>query len=148
MKDYLQAQVSGQALTGDEGGEKLYQGALKNFSPAIQEISKQDALLDLTGLDNKMRKHLQWSDTKLLWCLLVFLETQTWAKQSRAPVSDSDNKQHIAAHLRLSLEPKGVSIFTLQGKVEEAVEYAQMYLDINHTECQKVWYKLYTCPDA
>jgi len=51
----------------DEGGEKLYQGAaLKNFSPAIQETSKQEALLDLTGLDDKMREHLKWSDTKLL----------------------------------------------------------------------------------
>jgi len=58
----------------DEGDEKLYQGAaLKNFSPAIQETSKQEALLDLTGLNDKTRERLKWSDTKLLRSLLVDL---------------------------------------------------------------------------
>ena len=149
----------------DEGGEKLYQGAaLKNFSPAIQEKAKQDALLDLTGLDENMRERLKWSDTKLLRSLLVFLETQTWAKRSHAPVTDSDNEddidedcslaevkesvEHIAAHFRLPLEAKEVSFVTLQDEVEEAVEYARTYLDINRTEYRKVWYKLYSCPDA
>ena len=61
----------------DEGGEKLYQSAvLKNFSPETQEMVKRDALRDLTRLDEKMRDHLKWSDTKLLRSLLVFLETQ------------------------------------------------------------------------
>ena len=32
--------------------------ALKNLSPAIQEKSEQDALLDLTRLNEKMREHL------------------------------------------------------------------------------------------
>ena len=86
-------------LTGrikDEGGEKLYQGAaLKNYSPAVQEKSKQDALLDLTGLDEKMRERLKWSYTKLLRSLLVFLETQTWAKRSRPLVADSDSEDDI-----------------------------------------------------
>ena len=149
----------------DEGGEKLYQGAaLKNYSPAVQEKSKQDALLDLTGLDEKMRERLKWSDTKLLRSLLVFLETQTWAKRSRPPVADSDSEddidedsslaevqesvQHIATHFRLPLEAKGVSLISLPDEVEEAVEYARTYLDINRTEYRKVWYKLYSCPDA
>ena len=39
--------------------KKLYQGtALKNLSPAIQKKSKQDALLDLTRLNEKMRERL------------------------------------------------------------------------------------------
>ena len=151
----------------DEGGEKLYQGAaLKNCSPAIQEKSKRDALRDLTGLDQKMRERLQWSDTKLLRSILVFLETQTWAKRSRAPAaiagSDSDDDtdedcslaevkesvEHIAMHFRLPLEAKGVSLVSLQDEVEEAVEYARTYLAIHRTEYRKVWYKLNTCPDA
>jgi hypothetical protein len=71
----------------DEGSEKTHQGAvLKNFSTATQAQSKQDAVKDLTALDEKMRERLKWSDTKLLRSLLVFLETQTWAKQSSAPV--------------------------------------------------------------
>ena len=59
---------------------KLYQGtALKNSSPAIQEKSKQDALLDLTRLNERT------SDNKLLRFLLVFLEIQTWAMRSYGP---------------------------------------------------------------
>jgi len=92
-----------------------------------------------------MREHLKWSNTKLLWPLLVFLRTQTWAKLSHAPVTNSDNKndtdedcslaevresvEYIDAHFRLPLEAKWVSIVTLQDEVEEAVEYAaeQLY---------------------
>jgi len=39
------------------------------------------ALHDLTDLDEKMREYLMWFDVKLLHALLVFLETQLWAKQ-------------------------------------------------------------------
>ena len=129
----------------DEEGKKVYQGApLTNFSPAVQETSKQHALDDLTRLDEKMKERLKWSDIKLLWSLLVFLEIQTWMKQSRAPVNvadtDSDNEddvdqdcslaevkesvEHIATHFRLPLEAKGVLLDSLQDEVEEAVEYA------------------------
>ena len=65
----------------DEGEDKAYQGTvLKNFSPASREKTKQDALTDLTGLNEKMKERLEWSDTKLLRWLLVFLDTQTRAK--------------------------------------------------------------------
>ena len=60
-----------------EGSNKLYQGAvLKNAGPETVEKSKEDALHDLTGFNEKMRERLTWSDTKLLRSLLVFLETQ------------------------------------------------------------------------
>ena len=154
----------------DEEGKKSYQGApLKNFSDSTLESLKQDALHDLTRLDEKMRERLMWSDIKLLRALLVFLETQSWAKRSRqlATVTDSDREDetgdnsddsslaevkesvdHLAAHFRLPLEAKGVSLATLQDEVEDAVEYARTYLDISRTEYRKVWYKLYSCPDA
>ena len=154
----------------DEGGEKLYQGApLKNVSQAIQESLKQDALRDLNRLDEKMRERLKWSDIKLLRSLLIFLETQSWAKRSRQraqPVSENEDEiddddgddsslveikesvEHIATHFRVPLEAKGVSLATLQDEVEEAVEYARAYLDIDRTEYRKVWYKMFSCPDA
>ena len=76
----------------DEGGDKTYQDTvLKNFSPAAREKTKQDALTDLTGLNEKMKERLEWSDTKLLRCLLVILDTQTWAKCSSAPLADRDD---------------------------------------------------------
>ena len=103
-----------------------------------------------------------WSDTNLLRSLLVFLETETYAKWSRAPNSDEDDDidedcslvevreavEKIAAHFRIPLEAKGVSLVTLQDEVEEIVEYARTYLDISCTEYRKVWYKLYSCADA
>ena len=113
-----------------------------------------------------MRERLKWSDIKLLRSLLIFLEMQSWAKRSRATVTDSDNEdevdddddcslaeikesvEYIATHFRLPLEVKGVSLATLQDEIEEAVEYTRTYLDINRTGYRKVWYKLYSCPDA
>ena len=151
----------------DEGSEKVYQGApLRNFTTVTQEKSKQDTLCDLTSLDEKMRERLKWSDTKLLRCLLVFLETKSWAKRSHTPAAHSDNEdnidedsdcslvevkesvEYLAAHFRSPLEAKGLSLFTLQDEIEEIVEYARTYLNIHSTEYRKVWYKLYSCPDA
>ena len=145
----------------DEGRKKSYQGAeLKGYSTATQEKAGKDALGDLTRLNENMRERLKWSDTKLLRSLLVFLETQSWAKQStrgRHLVADSYSEDdiqieedcslvevqacvdHIATHFRLPLEAKGVSIATLQDEVEEAVEYARTYLDIDRTKYHKVW---------
>jgi len=46
----------------DEGGKKFYQGTeLQNFSDAVQVKLKQDAVQDLTRLDEKMREQLMWS---------------------------------------------------------------------------------------
>ena len=147
----------------DEGGDKTYQGTvLKNFSPAAREKTKQDALTDLTGLNEKMKERLEWSDTKLLRCLLVILDTQTWAKCSSAPLADRDDDldedsrldevkksvEHIATHFRLPLGAKGVSLAALSDEIEEAVEYTRTYLVIGRIEYRKVWYKLYSCPDA
>ena len=73
-------------------------------------------------------------------------EDDTEEDCSLAEVKES--VEHIAAHFRLPLEVKGVSFVNLQDQVKEAVEYAQTYLDLNHTEYRKVWYKLYSCPDA
>jgi len=53
----------------------------------------------------------------------------------------------LASNFRVPLEVKGVVIAILQDEVEEAVEYARGYLDIDQSEYQEVWYKLYTCPD-
>ena len=150
----------------EEGGENFYQGAaLSNFSQVVQDNSKQAALQDLSALNEKMKERLKWSDTRLLRSLLVFLDTRAWVKQSRVPVTDTDTDdyqidkdcslaeikasvEHIAAHFRLPLEAKGVSLSGLQDEIEETVEYAGVYLDISRTEYRKVWYKLFCCPDA
>ena len=103
-----------------------------------------------------MKEWLKWSDTKLLRSLLIFFETQSWAKRSRATVTDSDNEdeihdddncslaevkksvEYIATHFRLPLEVKGVLFATLQNEVKEAAEYTRMQMEINRTEYWKV----------
>ena len=80
----------------DEGSEKVYQVAsLRNFTTVTQEKSKQDTLCDLTSLDENLRERLKWSDTKLMPCLLVFLETKSWGKRSHTSATHSDNKDNI-----------------------------------------------------
>ena len=44
---------------------------------------------------------------------------------------DKEVVENIATHFRLPLEARGISIVILQGEVEEIVECAQTYLDIN-----------------
>ena len=56
--------------------------------------------------------------------------------------------EFIATHFRLPLEAKEVSVIAFQDETEEAVEYARAYLDIDSTEYRKIWYKLFSCPDA
>jgi len=45
---------------------------------------------------------------------------------------------YLASHFRIPLEAKGVVVAALQDEVEDAVEYARRYLDIDCTEYQKV----------
>ena len=76
--------------------DKSYQGSvLKDFKQSLQQKCAQDALHDLTALEEKMKKCLAWSDTKLLRSLLVFLEIQSWMKRS-GEIFDPD-KSRIAA---------------------------------------------------
>ena len=140
-----------------------YQDAsVKSFTLECQEKTKRDAMEDLVGLNNKMRERLAWSDTKLLRSLLVFLETQTWMKCTHTSSVDSlvmddedcslaevkEAVEHISTHFRLPLEAKGVSFLPLQDEVEEIVDYARTYLNICQVEYRKVWYTLFSCPDA
>lgn len=152
----------------DEDGEKSYQGAiLKNYSLETREKTKKDALQDLALLDEKMRERLAWSDTMLLRSLLVLLETQTWVKRSSTSSADSllldedleddvdcslaevkEAVDHISTYFRLPLEAKELSFVSVQDEIEEAVDYARRYLNISETDYRKVWYKLFSCPDA
>ena len=122
---------------------------------------KQDALTDLTSLDEKMRERLQWSDTSLPRGLLVFLDPQSWAKRPQShivsdPADDEfdteddyslaevkEAVEHIAEHFRLPLEAKGVSLASLLDEVEEVVQHGRAYLDISGTGYQTTWYKLF-----
>ena len=145
----------------EEGSEKMYQGAtLKNVTLTAKENVKEEVLRDLGRLNDSMRERLEWSDITLLRSLLVFIETQNWAERSRNP-NDSDegiedcslaevkkSVELLTSHFRKPLEAKGVTIATIQDEIEDIVDYARKYIDINSSLYRKVWYKLQSCPDA
>ena len=67
---------------------------------------------------------------------------------------DNDDKshikeavEHIISVFREPLEAKGAELFSLQDELEEVVDFFRRYLNTGE-EYKKVWYKLFTAPDA
>ena len=59
--------------------DSQYQGTrLKRFNDTVLESCKDQALTDVSRLEDRMRERLEWSDIKLLRGILIFLDTQTW----------------------------------------------------------------------
>ena len=141
----------------------MYQGAvMQNFNTRTLHYCRDQALADLQQLDQQMRDRLEWSDVKMLRCILTFLDTQSW----RRPVtvntdnsSDSDEDDHILVEIlsaveyitsffRQPLEAKGANLPSVRDEMEEIVEYARKYLSLDREGYRKVWYKLHISPDA
>lgn len=143
----------------EESGDKVYQGAVLNgYSPATLQACADEALADIKRLEERMRARLEWSDVGMLRAIIVFLDTQSWLPlHSRSNDSNTEDDdlseikqavEYLTSHFREPLEAKGGVLESIQDEVEEIVLYARKYLSIG-TECyQKIWYKLYTSPDA
>ena len=139
-----------------------YQGApLKYLNEALLKSCKDQALADLSRLEEKLRERLEWSDVPLLRAILAFLDTQTWRQVSTDTAeSESDSQpdkslsevvaavELIATTFREPLESVGVNLLVLQDEVKEVVEYARNYLSIENERYHKVWYNLHVCQDA
>lgn len=117
------------------------------------------AKADLGKLDGKIKERLSWSDTKLLRSMIVFLDTRSWAIRRTEELDeemDVDDRAHIKETVeyiltvfREPLEAKGMSVFSLQDELEEVVDFYRQYLvDTQGEDYRKVWYKLFTAPDA
>ena len=86
--------------------------------------------------------------------LLVFVETQSW--QQKDPDAEDDEimtkilaaVQYITTAFCSPLEFKEVCVSAIQDELEEALEYAKVYLPIATESYLKIWYNLHTCPDA
>ena len=142
----------------------VYQGAvMQHFNTTTLHYCRNQALADLKQLDQKMRDRLEWSDVKMLRCILTFLDTQSW----RRPVTgNSDNSsdddedddhvlseilsavEYITSIFREPLEAKGVNLPSVRDELEEIVRYSRKYLSIDREGYRKVWYKLHISPDA
>ena len=147
----------------DEDGDKIYQGAiLNNYNPTSLKACADQALADVSQLEKKMRARLEWSDVKMLRAIFVLLDTQSWRLPPTGDHSDKDDSQeeeddlgeikdaaeYVTSHFRKPLEVKGVTMASFQDEIEEIVPYARKYLSIGSEGYQKIWYKLYTAPDA
>ena len=76
----------------DDCGEKTYQGAtLQGYTDDVLQRCKQEVLSDLKKLSENMLNRLEWSDTKLLRALLVFVDTQSWMKKPPPASENEDN---------------------------------------------------------
>ena len=116
---------------------------------------KTEALADLTRLEENLCHRLEWSDFNLLRSLLVFVETQSWMKRSSSEedgdVSMIEVKralEHIFGAFHQPLKSQKINLLTLQYEIEDAVDYARMYLSLESTNYRKVWYLLHICPDS
>ena len=73
-----------------ESDEDEYQGViLPNFDSCLEQC-KVHVLADLRRLEDKIKQHLEWLDTKLLQTILVFIETQSWIQKK----GDGDEEMH------------------------------------------------------
>ena len=53
-----------------------YQGTkLKHFNDMVLQSCKDQALADVSRLEDRLRQRLEWSDIKLLRALLIFIDT-------------------------------------------------------------------------
>ena len=114
---------------------------------------------DPQRLQNKIGERLERSDMQLLRSILVFLDTRSWAINSKSSEHDSDseysqdygNMEHIitAADYTVSLfrpplEAKGASISSFNDELEEIVSFGRKYINIEQEDYKKIWYKLHT----
>ena len=139
----------------DEGGSKVYQGSdLSNYTEAMLRKCFTDGLADLKNLDTALKERLSWSDIKLLRSIIVFLDTRCWSRpMTNEDSSGDDNTQvkeaveAIVSIFREPLEAKGTSTFSIQDEVDEVVDFYRQYLNPEESY-KKVWYKIFTAPDA
>lgn len=143
----------------EEDSKKVYQGStLSSYTDAMLSSCSAQAKADLGKLDGKIKERLSWSDTKLLRSMIVFLDTRSWAIRhtEEDEEMDVDDRAHIKEAVeyiltvfREPLEAKGMSVFSLQDELEEVVDFYRQYLvDTQGEDYRKVWYKLFTAPDA
>ena len=140
----------------DENGGKVYQGSeLHNFRDTSTKSCQDQALTDLKSLDEHMRARLEWSDVHLMRSILLFLDTQSWQDSEGVSSGDGDRLSEIKAALvnitdvfRAPLEAKGADLTSILDEIEDIVDYGRTYLRIGCDSYKRVWYQLYSSPDA
>ena len=143
-------------VDGDDG-RKEYQGCtLLYFTDSTVSQCSTSTLCDLSKLDIKIKERLAWSDLKLLRSILVFLDTHSWTIPATA-TNDRDERideatfnddkkeireavQYVAAILWKPLEAQGATLFALDDKVDEIIDYCRKFVNYTVDDYKRVWY--------
>ena len=121
------------ARVKNDGSEHVYQGvALKWYDATTLSYCSKQAQSDLRRLTEKMLGCLEWSNTDLLWAILVFVETQSCPK--RIVRGDTDLSltelkaavELISTQCRALLEAAGVDVSSLQDEIEDALSMLEI----------------------
>ena len=123
------------------------------FNDIVLESCKDQALIDVSHLEDRLRQRLEWSVIKLLRGLLIFLDTQTWRpvatdenELESAETSPGDKSlSEVSSAVELTattfkepLASVGVNLLVLHNQIIEVVEYAQSYLSMETEAYHKV----------
>ncbi|KAL5491664.1 hypothetical protein EMCRGX_G016996, partial [Ephydatia muelleri] len=109
----------------DDDGNKEYQGIiLQNFERSLEQC-KTHVLADLQRLEDCIKQRLEWSDITVLRSILVFIDTQNWQQKSSNGIENDE-------------KAKGVCVAVIQDEIQEAVEYARMFLPIGTETYRKI----------
>ena len=137
----------------DENGGKVYQGSeLHNFRDTSTKTCQDQALADLKSLDEHMRARLEWSDVGLMRSILLFLRAGKTRKELHLMMMVTvsvKSKQLLSTSLMsfvLSLKLKMLT--SILDEIEDIVDYGRTYLRIGCDSYKRVWYQLYSSPDA
>ena len=126
----------------DVGEGQEYQGiVLQNFDSVLEQC-KEHVKEDICRLERKIKERLEWSNTKLLRSILVFLGTQSWQESFSEDTHDDEvlesvdlslddfaqvraAVEYIISIFRIPLEAKGMCVASIQDEVEDIVSYAR-----------------------
>jgi hypothetical protein len=141
-----------------EGTDSVYQGAvLSHYDDGMFSHCSDTVLGDLQNLSDAIKHRLEWSDTKLLRSILIFLDTRSWDTpiHTMSEEKGSDDKaeirgavEYIVDKFREPLEAKNACICSLQDEIDEVVDFYRRYFKSQAEDYRRIWYKLFTAPDA
>ena len=110
-----------------DGSEDVYQGvALKRYDTTTLSYCCSEALTDLERLTEKMHEQLEWSDANLLREFYLFSLKLSDDESDESDVDSSLEElkaaiELISSQFRDPFEATGVSVSSLQDKIEDAV---------------------------
>lgn len=124
----------------EQDGGKVYQwNELHNCASSVIESFKRQALADMKSLDEQMRNRFEWSDLDFLY----------WHRVGTILMTTNQKfKQHSLVLLRFSVVPWKLKQLISVQLLMNSMKLVNTYLWFREESYRKIWYQLYTSPDA